>query len=298
MTRTTTSNHSKRWTGRAGYRSVFLAAFATCVQLLACHVTSSTAIAQVHSQYRADMEPGAIGRQQLARGGPRAGYYQPVELYGDGLQISVADGQGFATPSVGSIKVGLLIGHAYRFQVSGLRNREQVQLYPTVEVIDRLYPPEGKRERYPIPIELTQEDLALALNNRLVTRVIYLETPQSAVPERESQTAGQRYFEVLPSDDPLQVADVLGRPMVILKIGSRTPTADGLDDGFLLGSPPVEHLMASTTAPAAPPTASRGTEPYIAPITHLSHPQGQSATTFMPAPSRITLPNRAAARRY
>ena len=40
-------------------------------------------------------------------------------------------------------------------------------------------------------------------------------------------------------DNPLDVADGLGRPMAILRIGGRLPDASGPDEVFLYGSPPL-----------------------------------------------------------
>jgi len=40
-------------------------------------------------------------------------------------------------------------------------------------------------------------------------------------------------------DDPLEVADRLGRPVAIVRLGGRLPDAMGPDQRFLYGSPPV-----------------------------------------------------------
>jgi hypothetical protein len=50
----------------------------------------------------------------------------------------------------------------------------------------------------------------------------------------------QRYFEVGPQEDPLYVADRLGRPMVILRMGSRVPESYGESAVPGVGSPPIE----------------------------------------------------------
>ena len=143
----------------------------------------------------------------------------------------------------GSSTVGLLIGQPHRFRVAGIPGREGLEVFPTVELIDRLYPPPQQKTRFPIPIQLTAEELQMALAGKMVTRVIYLEDPRSALPLVENPGL-QRYFEVAPGEDPLEVADRLGRPVAILRMGSRLPSDQGPDDAFFFGSPPLEHCAA------------------------------------------------------
>ena len=73
-----------------------------------------------------------------------------------------------------------------------------------------------------MPVELTEEDLKLALAGKFVTRVIYLEDPRNALPVRDDPQE-QTWFEAAPGQDPLAVADGLGRPVAILRMGGRLP---------------------------------------------------------------------------
>ena len=191
-----------------------------------------------HYRHSATQPPGAVGRDMLTRGGPLNGYFQPVELFGpEGLKVSlVVDGQ-FQPPVESPITVGMLIGQVYRLKVTGIPESEGFEVFPTIEVVNRLYPPPGQKPRYPIPIHLTKEELTRAINGQFVTRVVYLEDPNTALP-RQEVPGFQRYFEVEPSQDPLLVADDLGRPMAILRIGSRIPD-ELLGDGFIYNSPPL-----------------------------------------------------------
>jgi hypothetical protein len=91
--------------------------------------------------------------------------------------------------------------------------------------------------RYPIPINLDQEDLEAALQGQLVTRVIYLEDPQTAIPLVQPPTSS-RAIEISEYQDPLEVADRFGRPVAIVRIGSLTPpTAPELLPSFFFGFP-------------------------------------------------------------
>jgi len=73
---------------------------------------------------------------------------------------------------------------------------------------------------------LAENDLELALAGKFVTRVIYIEDPRNALPVAQ-EPGKQEWFDARPGEDPLQVADVLGRPVAIVRIGGRTLTIRG-----------------------------------------------------------------------
>jgi hypothetical protein len=204
----------------------------------------------MHWQHAGMMPPGAIGSQRLGRGGPLSGYFQPVALHGPkGAVVAWPAGCQFGPDQSMPVTLGMRIAPVYRLRVSNIPNHPGAEVFPTVEVIDRLYPPEGQALRFPIPVVLTQEELEMALDGSYVTRVIYLEDPDQALPH--AQVDGQQnYFEVVAGDDPLASADRLGRPVAILRIGGRMPGPEGPDMQFLAGSPPV---MAYAPPPKRPP---------------------------------------------
>jgi len=194
----------------------------------------------VHWLHAGALPPGMIGAAQLQRGGPLAGYYQPVEIKApEATQVSFAcDGQ-FASPQPAPAIAAMLVGAVYRLRVTGIPLHEGEEVYPTVEIINRLYPPVGEELRFPIPIELTQEDLQLALAGKFITRVVYVENPRAAY-ARVEDPKRQYTFEASPKDDPLVVADYLGRPMAIVRIGGRVPVDTANPDAeFLYHSPPL-----------------------------------------------------------
>lgn len=220
---------------------------------------------EVHYRQQANMPPGAIGQAQLERGGPLRGYTQPVQILAPpGAKIALAAGPDYQQPLPAPVSVGMQIGMVYRFQVSAIPQQPGLEVYPTIEVINRLYPPPGHKARFPIPVELTQRELELALAGRFVTRVIYLEDPRSALPVAETP-GEQRVFEVAPGQDPLQVADVLGRPMAILRMGSRVPEPQEFTSNFQYGSPPTRIYPppANLPAPAALQPTAPGTPPVV-----------------------------------
>lgn len=216
----------------------------------------------VHYSYPGSLPPGAIGSQQLLRGGPLPGYFQPVEIHApEGTQISLAEAGTFGEPQVSPARAGLLIGPVYRLRVTNIPLAEGLEVFPTIEVVDRLYTPRGQESRFPIQIEITEEDLRLALEGKFVTRVVYLEDPAMALPVAQAGNE-QGWFEARPGENPLAVADQLGRPVAIVRLGARLPDLrQGFDMTFLYGCPPFLRLAPRSpsvpvAAPNVPPSAA------------------------------------------
>jgi hypothetical protein len=219
----------------------------------------------VHFNHAGVMPPGAIGSAQLERGGPLPGYFQPVEIrVPEGAAISTAEVGQFGEPHLGPLTAGMLIGSVYRLRVTNIPFQQGLEVYPTIEVVDRLYPPLGMEFKFPIPIELTQEELEMALDGKMVVRVIYLEEPNTAVPAAQ-EPGDQPYFEAGDGDNPLEVADSLGRPMAILRMGARVPDAGGPDAAFMYGSPPLLKWRpyAATSAEACEPIVRTAPPPRL-----------------------------------
>lgn len=205
---------------------------------------------KAHFIYEGAMPPGAIGSVRLARGGPLCGYFQPVEIkLPEGTSFSMAEGGTFGEAGTTSPNVGLLIGSVYRLRVINIPFQEGVEVFPTIELIDRVYPPRGKELAFPIPIQITEEDLRLAAAGKFVTRVIYVEDPLSPQASVNAIPEEQTWFDVAPGSDPLIEADALGRPVAILRLGGRVPERGGpLDPRFLYGCPPFQQFAAVTTS--------------------------------------------------
>ena len=197
----------------------------------------------------------------LLRGGPIPGYFQPMELRGpQGTRIGFPVNGQFTSPLPLPAKAGMLIGSVYRIKITNIPGMEGVEIFPTVEVIDRIYPPHGMENKFSIPIHLSQREIELAIRGFFITRVIYLEDPTNALPADEPKNR-QRYIDVRYNEDPLRVADQLGRPVAILRIGSRYPPMDSSTGRFLFASPPLNIIA---QPPAAPKPAAT-TEPFHRP---------------------------------
>ena len=165
-------------------------------------------------------------------------FFQPVRFTGaKGLMVSIAAGQTFSEVKPAPRTFGFQVLKTYRVCVTGIPKYPGVTLFPTIQVLDRTFPPLGQELDYPIIVELSTEDLQSAIQGKFVTRVIYLENPDTALPVPELN-GEQGVFDVPKDADPFAVAKTLGRPVAVLRIGGRGPSANGsFDPDFMFGSP-------------------------------------------------------------
>lgn len=194
---------------------------------------------QTHQLYPSGMPPGAIGTG-AAVAPPIRGYYQPVKvILPEGTQIAFAENGDFPQTSETETLAGLLVGNVYRFRITHIPYYAGVELYPSIELIDRTYAPLGKELEFPMEVELTQEDLELAAKGRFVVRIIYLESPFTALPTKGEEKV-KLMHEASSGQNPLDMAAGLGRPVAIVRLGSRIiDDRTGFDPAFFFGSPPV-----------------------------------------------------------
>ena len=150
---------------------------------------------------------------------------QPVRInLPKGGNVAILDPQSGSFQSASlPAQFGLMVGSTYRIRVSDLPDHPGVVLYPLIEVMDRLHPPPGEADNFPIPFSITRHDVDEALSGQLVTKVVYLEQPQLAArrnpqnPDNETSISNTRNL--------IQEADAMGRPILIVRIGGRQPRA-------------------------------------------------------------------------
>ncbi len=177
-------------------------------------------------QWQATIHPGLSNYSQPVQIGlPSTG---EVTFY----QGSPDSGMAFPAPA----QAGMQVGHVYRVKVANLPEYPGLELYPTIELLDRLHPPTELKEKYPVPVELTIEEIEAAMNDQMVTKVVYLEQPQLATPTR--QTKGHMQTETMEYGvNLLEAADRRGRPIAIVRIGGRIPDPRSTEDEFFSNSP-------------------------------------------------------------
>ena len=181
-----------------------------------------------------------------------------VEVLGPAPEgVPQGDGKG--------LNLGLVVGTAYRLRLSNLPDRPGAELYPVVEIVGHLHRPANMDPgKFPIRIAFDEEDIEAAAGlGRLVTKIVYLEAPEQAIPislpkdEIPSVTLS-------PAEEPLKVAAALGRVMAIVRLGARTPSVEemaGTDPIVPLGSSPCPFLGPDGGRCAVPCGPARGTPP-------------------------------------
>ncbi|MFQ5732458.1 MAG: hypothetical protein ACE5KM_10965 [Planctomycetaceae bacterium] len=181
--------------------------------------------------------PGVAGAWAAALGRATPAYRQPVRVSlpskGSVTFYDTAAKRTHSSPAPAQARMG--VGFVFRVRLSDMPEFPNKVVYPSIEIIDRLHPPRGKADTFPIPVEFTADEIRLALAGRMITKVVYLEQPQLAYPtEKPIPTA-----TIQPWKNLLTEADRRGRPMAIVRIGSRQP--DGEDDwGFFGRGGPLE----------------------------------------------------------
>lgn len=223
--------------------------------------------------------PGRAGdwAARAAQGSPLR--YQPVEIQlpGEGEITWYSGGAAGATQSPAPSMAGLLLGPVYRVKISNLPDYPGLELFPTIELIDRLHPPAGRANEFPIIVPFTANELELAERGQLITKIIYLEQPNRASLYNAGRGKAVAAVRVGPRENPLEVADVNGRPMAIVRLGGRVPDTNRPDPGFFGSGAPVQAIQRPAAGdridlPAVKPPAA-APQPEPAPESESPEPQ-------------------------
>jgi len=225
---------------------------------------------------------GRIGLWVGQIGKGLAGVLQPVQVVLPTKgSVTVYNGGPETAVNLGApAQFNVGIGFVYRLKIAGMPEFPGVELFPTIEMIDRLHPPPGRAQEFPIPIQFSADEIETAIAGRLVTKVVYLEQPQFAVTGDLTQAMLNRF---LPPDRNLLIeADRVGRPMILVRLGGRTPDGSPADAEFY--ERPAPFKMAELHN--RPSEADSGHSVIV-----------DKATTFSPAVPRSELEDTDAVRR-
>lgn len=237
--------------------AMFIALLTTSV----CPIKLQAQLSRGHKMIDARMALGVASQRTMMANKNLVNHVQPVRLLTpQGSSIGVFANGTTINSSGPSVSVGVSAGLIYRFKVDFVADQNPRTVYPSIELVDRLYPPEGLETQFPVPVVLTQNDLEQASAGKMVTKVVYLESAEGAVVRRAS-VRDQPYFDIDGAEDPLHVAKGFGRPLVILRIGSRIPTVEELNQPSAFNSSipvslpePVEPAAVSRRLSDQPPT--------------------------------------------
>jgi hypothetical protein len=194
----------------------------------------------VHHPLDHRVPTGVAGRWSALTRTSAFGAVQPVQFHlpGTGMVTFYLGSPQHAVPVNAPAQAGLSVGFTYRVRISNLPEFPGIEIYPTVELLDRLHAPAGLEQEFPVPIQITEADIQTVLQDQMVTKVIYVEQPDLAAPIDQNQPAGYSRVETLPpAANLLQAADLRGRPMAIVRIGGRIPDPRAPGDEFYSQSP-------------------------------------------------------------
>jgi uncharacterized repeat protein (TIGR01451 family) len=119
-------------------------------------------------------------------------------------------------------------GYAYRVQISGLPGQPSARYYPTLEVHGSLLMPAKQlASEHPAGLVFRAQDFSSVEDGSLVTKVVALERPDTAVP-LASKSGQPLEFAVAPDRDPVRAAQEHGRPLLIVRLGQRQFTPQEL----------------------------------------------------------------------
>jgi uncharacterized repeat protein (TIGR01451 family) len=189
------------------------------------------------------------------------------------VPVPVGDGRGIIT-------VGLIRGVGYRLHVTGIPERPGAELFPVIEVVGHLHRPgDIDPGKYPIRVVFHQDDLDDAVDHaRLVTKVIYLEDPDQAIPLKLPKDEVP-VLTLNPTEPPLKVAQGLGRPIAIVRLGGRQPTAEEVQLG-LVGDSGLDY--AASLGPGRCPSLCHAGTPCTLPSGPVCVPAPRTARPSLP----------------
>ncbi|MBC7816664.1 MAG: DUF11 domain-containing protein, partial [Planctomycetaceae bacterium] len=134
-------------------------------------------------------------------------------------------------------QVKLAVGQSYRVKLSDMPEFPGIELYPSVEMLDRLHPPAGHADTFALPLAFTIEELEAAVEGRMVTKVIYVEQPQLALPFELTTDIAIRTVNA--RANLIEEADKSGRPLALIRLGGRIPALNETQGAFFGNGAPV-----------------------------------------------------------
>ena len=171
---------------------------------------------------------------------------------------------------------GLRPGYFYHVQISGLPERldrpdAPATLFPTLEVRGSLaFAPGRSTANFPVPVALSNEDIAMAQDGVLITKVFYLENPEeSAGP---TPIPGLPFeLDLGPGGDPWAEARAHGRLVLVLRLGERQAGHEQLAGEAIGGTvlfPGDKALPPAALPPVRPWDCWRVYDPVLGPKPH------------------------------
>jgi uncharacterized repeat protein (TIGR01451 family) len=184
--------------------------------------------------------------------GPPAPVLAMRAVLPEGVTLNPTPGRADSKAYASNTLFGFRPGYWYSLKLDNLPGFPGKQLYPVLEVRGSIIPRPGmKYMEFAALLAITQEDVQRAFAGAVITKVIYLENPERAIP---SSATADRPIEIRSDTerDALLESETSGRIVAILRLGDREPDSEDLErfsiDGTVL-LPGEKHLG----VPAMPP---------------------------------------------
>lgn len=204
-----------------------------------------------HHLSNGNLPPGLASEIALRSNPSHLGHIQPVRIATpEQARVAYWTGNGYASVDAPGPVFGMTLGPVYRLKVTNIPNHPGKEVFPSIELLSRLHPPEGKQLEFPVPVVLTQDDLEQAIKGKMITKVVYLEDPETALPFQQVGDQ-QRNIDLSRYEDVLHTANRLGRPMAIIRVGSRLPLPQDRMGAFEFNGPALQILGTASPAPKA-----------------------------------------------
>jgi uncharacterized repeat protein (TIGR01451 family) len=169
----------------------------------------------------------------------------------------------FSTAS--GVTVGLRPGYRYRLEVGGVGENKNATIWPSIEVRGALIHRQGMNVAdHPIPLILTEEDMARVLEGRYLSKIYFLEDPDKAI-NGPVPLGVPLEFSAASEEEAMKEARERGRMMIIVRFGERlwTPAELAYEN-----TPGTIYLPGtkSIPIPSAPPHILFGGIPLYDPL--------------------------------
>jgi uncharacterized repeat protein (TIGR01451 family) len=166
------------------------------------------------------------------------------------------------------VTVGFRPGYLYRIKLTGIPEHPGLALAPTLEVRGSLYPsPRVNPARYPAPLAFGETVLDRILEGVFVTRVVYLEHPDKAIPT--ATRPDQPVERTLPVEADLwESAREFGRPVLLIRLGERQADETDLRQRAIPGTilfPGEQGLAPPAAGPCLPWAGYQVHDPVLGP---------------------------------
>ncbi|WP_165245083.1 hypothetical protein [Paludisphaera soli] len=193
----------------------------------------------------------------------------------DGMNISWQTGTGGAgertyggAPLVVPGRYNFNQGYIYRLKLTNIAGRQNVALYPTIEVAPTTPATDAYLAHNAIPVQFTAEDFDQVVDGgNFVTKVIYLPDPKyQEVAVSGVETLVSTRLE--PGVDPIIEADKRGTILLIVRLGAidlenSAGAVGGVPSGPVVGTPIDGGVVNPAPAPAPAPAG------LVPPVTEL-----------------------------